>query len=119
MKSDTKPPTASEAAEAYRDSVRGNCWSHDDDASKPPAVSVTDIAAHFRAGAAWAYDSEAVKGLESALEMQTFALQCMIIGWNGAVPGLTAQETFDGALLARDRAKDALANFKRLKTGGK
>lgn len=46
-----------------------------------------------------------------------FALQCMIINYNGKVPGLTDQEVFDGAIIARDEAKQALAEFEKFKEG--
>lgn len=49
------------------------------------------------------------QGLRRALEQNQFALQCMIIKWNGAVPGLTDQQVWDGAIAARDATRELLA----------
>lgn len=46
--------------------------------------------------------------LREALEQNNFALQCMIIHFNGKVPGLTDEQVFYGAVAARDSSKDAL-----------
>jgi len=52
--------------------------------------------------------------LVSAAEQNNFALQCMIIKWNGAVPGLTEQQVWDGAIAARDGTKAALDRAKKV-----
>lgn len=49
---------------------------------------------------------------KETLERTNFALQCMIINKNGAVPGLTDQQVFEGACEARDKARQALAEIK-------
>lgn len=55
--------------------------------------------------------------LVEALEKVLFALQCMIIQHNGKVPGLTEQQVFDGAIEARDAAREALAAHKEASDG--
>lgn len=58
-----------------------------------------------------------VKEYRAALEESQFALQCMIIKCNGKMPGLTDQQVFDVAIKARDRARQALAEYERVKNG--
>jgi alpha-galactosidase/6-phospho-beta-glucosidase family protein len=49
--------------------------------------------------------------LVAALEANNFALQCMIIHFNGKVPGLTNEQVFEGAISARDEAKQAIKDY--------
>lgn len=66
--------------------------------------------ASFYAGAEGGYLAGHLEGQKDALNSNEanailFALQCMIIQFNGSVPGLTPQEVFDGAIEARDKFK--------------
>jgi hypothetical protein len=55
------------------------------------------------------------EALAGALEANTFALQCMIIKWNGPVPGLTEQQVWDWAISARDDSKIALTTYRKFR----
>ena len=52
--------------------------------------------------------SDREKKLVESCEKSLFALQCMIIKFNGEVPGLTGQQVFEGAIQARENLKEAL-----------
>lgn len=51
--------------------------------------------------------------LVEALEANNFALQCMIIHFNGNVPGLTEQQVFEGAIDIRDKTRKTIDDFKK------
>ncbi len=61
--------------------------------------------------------AKAARLVEAANGMK-FALQCMIIKWNGPVPGLKDQEVFDGAVQARNNFTSALAAYSAGETKG-
>lgn len=79
------------------------------------AASPDVIAALARA---YLEQAERLEKLEAAhlearelVEKLTFALQCMIINKNGAVPGLTDQQVFDDAVDVRDEARAFLSKY--------
>lgn len=63
----------------------------------------------FKAGAKW--ERKRAKGLVEVSEKVLFALQCMIISWNGPCPGLTEEQVFNGACDTRDELKDVLKHY--------
>lgn len=76
----------------------------------------------FVDGANWAkaHLLEQRKGYDEAANDLLFALQCLIILRNGSVPGMTEQQVFDGAVVARENFKqirDALAKLKAMGVG--
>ncbi len=78
----------------------------------------TDQAAAFETGYELGWElalksDPRVLALVEAGDKALFALQCMIIQHNGAVPGLTEQEVFDGAMKARDEYKSELAQWRK------
>lgn len=85
--------------------------------SKAEIFLVPETTAEHRKRLFTAYEeltaaNERAKGLVESGNKVLFALQCMIIKWNGAVPGLTEQEVWDGAILARNEFKKALLKYK-------
>lgn len=57
-------------------------------------------------------EKSAADELAEALEKTIFALQCMIIKFNGPCPGLTSEQVFSAACDTRDFAKDTLKKYR-------